>query len=82
MRKKHPYYGKSVSTNFPGCPHTVDFVGYFGNQFPKLSPFDGFGCLFPCYGKLMRKHMHFPCNEVYHKMGIQWKKGAYNMGKV
>ena len=79
MRKKHPYYGKSVSTNFPGCPHTVDFVGYFGNQFPKLSPFDG---LFPCYGKLMRKHMHFPCDEVYHKMGIQWKKGAYNMGKV
>ena len=41
-----------------------------GNQFPKLSPFDGFGCLFPGYGKLMRKHMHFPCDEVYHKMGI------------
>ena len=40
------------------------------NQFPKLFLFNGFGYLFPGYGKLMRKHMHFPCDEVYHKMGI------------
>ena len=66
--KKHPYYGKSMSTNLPGSPHTMGFVS--GNQFPKLSSFNGFGCLFPGYGKLMRKHMHFPCDEVYHKMGI------------
>ena len=68
MGKKHPYYGKSMSINFPGSPLTMGFVGYSGNQFPKLFPFDGFGCLFPCYGKLIRKHMHFPCNEAYYKM--------------
>ena len=27
--KKHPYHGKSMSTNFPGSPHTMGFVGYF-----------------------------------------------------
>ena len=27
--KKHPYYGKSMSTNFPGSPHTMDFVEYY-----------------------------------------------------
>ena len=70
MVKKFPYYGKSMSTNFPGSPHTMGFVGYFREQFPRLSPFVGFGCLFPRYGKLMRKDMHFPCFELYLKMGI------------
>ena len=42
----------------------------YGNQFPRLFPFDGFYCIFPYYGKLMRKHMHFPYDEVYHRMGI------------
>ena len=32
--RKHPYYGKSMSTNLSGSPHTVGFVS--GNQFPKL----------------------------------------------
>ena len=27
--KKHPYYEKSMSTNFPGPPHTMDFIGFF-----------------------------------------------------
>ena len=40
------------------------------NQFYTLFPFYGFSCLFPCYGKLMRKPMHFPYDEVYHRMGI------------
>ena len=26
--------------------------------------------IFPFYGKLMGKPMHFPYDEVYHKMGI------------
>ena len=42
----------------------------YDNQFLKLSPFDRFCCLFPCCGKLMRKTMHFPYDEVYHRMGI------------
>ena len=125
MGKKHPYYGKSMSTNFPGSPHTMGFVGFsrkptsqafpiwwvflpspllrkidqrthtfpiwwskyttgwesngkkapilwkkYGNHFSRFSPFDRFCCLFQCYGKLMRKPMHFPCDEVYHRMGI------------
>ena len=177
MGKKHPYYGKSMSTNFPAFPHTMGFVGFFwepasqafpirlvflsspklleidekthafpiwwsapqdgnlmekithtmrkawvtifqvlphtmgltvfshvmgnwwentcishlmkcatgwesngkshtyyeksmSNNFPCSLPYNGFDCLFPCYRKLMRKHMHFPCDEVYHRMGI------------
>ena len=27
--KKYPYYGKSMSTNFPGFPHTMGFVAFF-----------------------------------------------------
>ena len=37
-------------------------------QFPKLSP--GFCYIFPCYGKLMGKPMHFSYHEVYCRMGI------------
>ena len=28
MGKKHPYYGKSMSTDFPECPHTMGFVTF------------------------------------------------------
>ena len=39
-------------------------------QFPRFSPHDGFCCIFPYYGKLMGKPMHFPYDKVYHRMGI------------
>ena len=42
----------------------------YGNQFLRFSPLDGFYYLFPCYRKLMRKHMHFPYDVVYRRMGI------------
>ena len=29
MGKKDPYYGKSMSSNFPGSPHTMGFIGYY-----------------------------------------------------
>ena len=29
MGKKHPYYGKSMSSNFPGPLHTIGFVAFF-----------------------------------------------------
>ena len=29
MGKEHPYYGKSMSTNFPDSPHTIGFVAFF-----------------------------------------------------
>ena len=51
-------------------------------HFPRFSIYDGFCrifpgtnfCLFPCSGKLMRKPMHFQYDEVYHRIGIYWKK--------
>ena len=51
-------------------------------QFPRFSPYDGFCCIFPYYGKLMEKPMHFPYDEVYHSMGIGWEKTTHTMGKV
>ena len=60
--KNHSHYEKSMSTS--------GFVGFFREQFPSLFPFDGFSCLFPCFGKLMRKPMHFPYDGLYHRMEI------------
>ena len=28
MEKKHPYYGKSIITDFPDFPHTTGFVAF------------------------------------------------------
>ena len=43
---------------------------------------DGFCYIFLYYGKLMGKLMHFPYDEVYHRMGIGWEKSTHTMGKV
>ena len=51
-------------------------------QFLNFSPCDGFCYIFPCYGKLMGKPMHFPYAEVYHWMRIEWEKSSQTMGKV
>ena len=80
MGKKHPYYGKSMSTNFPGSPHTMGFVR--GPNFPNFPHSMILTVFSQIMGKLMRKCMHFPCDEVYHKMGILWEKCAHNMRKV
>ena len=53
-----------------------------GYQFSRLSQFDGFRCIFQCYGKLMGKPKHFPCDEVYYRMGIWLEKCTHTMGKV
>ena len=42
----------------------------------------GFVAFFLCYGKLMGKPMHFPNDEVYHRIGIGWEKSTHTMGKV
>ena len=44
--------------------HTMEKI------FPRLFPFDGFCWIFPCYWKLIRKPIRFPCNEEYHRIGI------------
>ena len=54
----------------------------FGYQFPRLSQFGGFHCIFLCYEKLMGKPMHFPCDKVYHRVVIQWEKRTFTVGKV
>ena len=51
-------------------------------QFPRLSPYHGFCCIFLYCGKFMEKPMHFPYAEVYHRMGIGWEKTTHTMGKV
>ena len=51
-------------------------------QFPRFSPYDGFSWIFLCYEKLKGKPMQCPCNEVYHRMGIEWEKSTHTMGKV
>ena len=64
----------------PCISHVIKYtIGWelwkkYGNQFPMFSSLDGFCCLFACYGKLMRKSIHSPCDEIYHRMGIQWEK--------
>ena len=116
--KNHPYYRKSMGTNFPGLAHLMVFaefshaignwlensyishvmkstIGWESNgkkapilwekyeyQFPRSSSYNGFCCIFPYYGKLMGKPMHFPYDEVYHRMGIRWEKSTHTMGKV
>ena len=42
----------------------------------------GFYWIFLCYEKLIRNTMHFPCNEVYHRMGIGCEKSTHAIGKV
>ena len=49
-------------------------LGKNGYQYPRLFQFDGFHCIFPCYGKLMGKPIYFTYYEVYHRM---WKKHPY-----
>ena len=68
--EKYEYQFPSFSTYNGFCRK------FPGTNFQDFPPFECFGCLFPCYGKLMRKHMHFPCDEVYHKMGIYWKNAS------
>ena len=51
-------------------------------QFPRSSPYDGFCCTFQYYGKLIIKPMYFPYNEVYHRIGIRWRKSTHAIGKV
>ena len=50
-------------------------------QFPRISPCSGFCSIFLYYGKLMRKPMFFPYDEVYHRRGILWRKSTHTMGK-
>ena len=45
--KKHPYYGKSMSTNFPDSPHTMGFVWYYREQISQAFPIGWVSLSFP-----------------------------------
>ena len=89
-----PYYGKLMGKpmHFPydevyhrmgiGWKRSTHTITKYDYQFPRFSPYNGFCCIFPYYGKLMGKRMHFPYDEVYHRMRIRWEKSSYTMGKV
>ena len=55
MGKKHPYYGKGMSTNFPDSPYTMGFVA-----FPHTM---GSWWQNPCISHMMRFINFFPCTK-------------------
>ena len=58
--KKHPYYGKSMNTNFPGSPHTVGFVGYFRDSISQSFPIRWVRLSFPMLWEITDKTHAFP----------------------
>ena len=55
MGKKHPYYGKSMSTNFPGSPHTTGFEGYFREPISQTFPIRWVWLSFPMLWEINEK---------------------------
>ena len=80
--KRPPYYGKSICTNFSGSPHTMGFIEYYWEPISQALPIRWVWLSFSVLRKLMRKHMHFTYDEVYHRMGIYWEKSTHTMGKL
>ena len=62
--KKHPYCEKSMSINFPDPPHAMSFLGYSWEPIFQTFPIRWVWLSFPILWELMRKHIHFPCDEV------------------
>ena len=50
-------------------------------NFPGSPHKMGFVAIFLYYGKFMRKPMHFPYGEAYHRMEILWEKITHTIGK-
>ena len=75
--KNHPYYGKSMSTNFPGSPHTMGFVAFsrtmrnwwgtpcISHMMKYTIGWESNGKKYPYYGKSMSNFPDFP-----HTMGF------------
>ena len=60
MGKKHPYYGKSMSINLPGFPHTVGFVGYFREAISQTLPIRWVWLSFPMLWEINELAHAFP----------------------
>ena len=62
MEKKHPHYGKSMSTNFPGSPHTMGFLylGYYREPISRTFPIRWFWLSFLRLWEINEKTHAFP----------------------
>ena len=58
--KKHPYCRKSMSTNFPGSPHTMGFLGYYQEPISQTFPIRWVWLLFPMLWEINEKTHAFP----------------------
>ena len=72
-------YTMEWESNWKKAPILWEMYEY---QFPRFSPYNGFCCIFLYYGKLMVNPMHFPHDDVFHRMGTLWGKITHTMGKV
>ena len=60
MGKKHPYYGKSIGTIFPGSPHMMDFVGLSCELISQAFPIRWLFLPFPTLWEIDEKNHAFP----------------------
>ena len=60
MGKKHLYYGKNMSTNFPDSPHTMGFVGYVQEPISQTFPIRWVWLSFPMLWEIYEKTHAFP----------------------
>ena len=73
--KKHSYYGKSTTTNFPGSPHQMDFVAFSHTMdnwwknpciFHLMRSVNFFQCYISCVSNKInfKKHLLMPTFDV------------------
>ena len=60
MRKEHPYYGKSVTINFPGSLHTMGFAGLSWESISQNFSIQWFFLSFPMLWEIDEKTHTFP----------------------
>ena len=58
--KKHPYYGKGMSANFPGSPHTMGFVEYYREPISQAFPIRWVWLSLPMLWEIDEKILAFP----------------------
>ena len=80
--KKHPYYGKSMSTNFPGSPHMMGFAGFSRKSIFQAFPIQWVFLLFPIPLEIDKKTHAFPIWWNMRQDGNLMEKNTYFMEKV
>ena len=81
-KKKHPYYGKSISTNSQGSPHTMGFVGFPRKSFFQAFPIRWVFLLFPIPWEIGKKLHAFPTWWSIRQNGNLMEKSTHFMEKV